>query len=136
MFQAYTNTQAIYSQNQPINFNTVKFKDCRISDTGGTNFSICAPGKYVISFNGVGASNTADSAFSIALSQNGTILPETTSAITSIDAESEGTLSFLTIVSILPSCCSVNNTTNLQVVVTSTNAGTLYGGNLVIYRLK
>ena len=87
-------------------------------------------------FNGVGASTGATSAFTVQLYQDGVARPETLSTITSVAANDAATMGFNTIINILPSCCSINNTTNLQVMVTSTTSGTLTNPNLVIMRVR
>lgn len=95
-----------------------------------------APGRYLVSFNGVGSSTQATSPFTVALYQNEVALPETTTTVYSTAANDVGALTFSTIVNVLPSCVSVNNQANLQVVATSANSGTMASANLIIYRLK
>jgi hypothetical protein len=136
MYQVYNKTSTEYAQNAPIVFNTTKFTDCRVTNTSGTTFSIRAPGRYLVSFNGVGSSTQATSPFTVALYQNEVALPETTTTVYSTAANDVGALTFSTIVNVLPSCVSVNNQANLQVVATSANSGTMTNANLVIYRLK
>ena len=46
------------------------------------------------------------------------------------------TMGLSTIVNVLPSCCAVNNTANIQVIVTSAQSGTLTDRNIVVFRLK
>ena len=136
MYQVYNKTSTEYAQNAPIVFNTNKFTDCRVTNTSGTTFSISAPGRYLISFNGVGSSTQATSPFTVALYQNETLLPETTTSVYSTAANDIGTLAFTTIVNVMPSCVAANNKINLQVIATSTNSGTMTNANLVIYRLR
>ena len=119
MYQVYNKTSTEYAQNAPIVFNTNKFTDCRVTNTSGTTFSISAPGRYLVSFNGVGSSTQATSPFTVALYQNETLLPETTTSVYSSAANDIGTLAFTTIVN-----------------ATSTNSGTMTNANLVIYRLR
>lgn len=95
-----------------------------------------APARYLVSFNGVGSSTQATSPFTVALYQNEVALPETTTTVYSTAANDVGALTFSTIVNVLPSCVSVNNQANLQVVATSANSGTMTNANLIIYRLK
>ena len=111
MYQVYNKTSTEYAQNAPIVFNTTKF-------------------------NGVGSSTQATSPFTVALYQNEVALPETTTTVYSTAANDVGALTFSTIVNVLPSCVSVNNQANLQVVATSANSGTMTSANLIIYRLK
>ena len=136
MFEAYTTTTTTYNTDQPIVFTSPRYTDCRITMTSGTSFTINTPGRYVISFTGVGSSGTAASQFSIQLYKNGVAVPAVRSALTSTVATDPHSLAFTTIVSALPSCCAVDNRDTYQIVVTSTNAGNLYNGDLVIYRLR
>lgn len=136
MYQVYNRTSTEYAQNAPIVFNTNKFTDCRVTNTSGTTFSISAPGRYLVSFNGVGSSTQATSPFTVALYQNEVLLPETTTSVYSTASGDVGTLAFTTIVNVMPSCAAINNRTSLQVVATSANNGTMVNANLVIYRLK
>lgn len=136
MYQAYSNTSTTYAQNAPLSFPNVKFTDCRVSSVNGTTFRISAPGRYVISFNGVGGSTGATTPFTIQLFKDGVAQPETISTITSVAANDVGTLTFTTIVNVLPSCNCVNNSTNLQIIATNATSGTVSTANLVIYRLR
>lgn len=136
MYQVYNKTSTEYAQNAPIVFSTTKFTDCRVMNASGTTFSIRAPGRYLVSFNGVGGSTQATSPFTVALYQNEVALPETTTTVYSTAANDVGALAFSTIVNVLPSCAAANNRVNLQVVATSVNSGTMANANLIIYRLK
>ena len=136
MFQAYNVTSTIYAQNAPIIFPTVKFSDCRVRITNSNTITIGAPGRYLISFNGTASSTQATSPFEVKLYQNGSALEETASVVTSVAANDEGTLSFTTIVNVMPSCNCAQNSITLQVIATATNSGTVSNSNLVIYRLK
>ena len=46
------------------------------------------------------------------------------------------TMGLSTIINVLPSCCAVNNTTNIQVIVTSEQSGILTDRNIVVCRRK
>lgn len=133
MYQAYNKTSTTYVSDAPIVFNTVKFSDCRISATNGTSFMLSRPGRYLVQFNGVGSSATAGSAFGVVLQQNEASLLETQSTITSATADDAQTLSFSTVVRVMPSCAAISNTINLQVLTTA--AGALTNANLVITKL-
>lgn len=136
MYQAYNNTTATYAQNAPLSFPTVKYTDCRISATSGTTFRIATPGRYLVSFNGVGGSTGATTPFTVQLYKDGVAQPETVSTITSVAANDVGTLAFTTIINILPSCNCINNAVNLQVVATNATSGTVSEAILVIYRIR
>ena len=133
MFEAYSTSSTIFTENQPITFSTIRHKDCRINETNGSTFNICTPGRYYVEVNITGLSGTAGTPFSIQLFRNGVAVPAI-SAETSLATDTTMTMS--TIVNVLPSCCAVNNNTSLQVVVSSAQSGTVVDRNIVIYRLK
>ena len=135
MFQAYSNNTTTYTQNTPVTFSTTKYSNCRVKDTSGTAFRISAPGNYLVSFSGIGASGTATSVFSVQLYKDGVALPETATSITSVAANDVGTLNFSTIVRVLPSCAMVDNAASLQVIVTSEASGTLTNPDIIIVRI-
>lgn len=136
MYQAYSNTKTTYEQNAPLSFPTVKYTDCRINVSNGTTIRIGTPGRYLVSFNGVGGSTGATTPFTVQLYKDGVAQPETVSTVTSVAANDVGTLAFTTIVNILPSCNCVNNAVNLQVIATNATSGFLNEANIVIYRIR
>lgn len=136
MYQAYNNTKTTYEQNAPLSFPTVKYTDCRINVSNGTTIRIGMPGRYLVSFNGVGGSTGATTPFTVQLFKDGVAQPETVSTVTSVAANDVGTLAFTTIVNILPSCNCVNNAVNLQVIATNATSGFLNEANIVIYRIR
>lgn len=136
MFEAYSAVAADYTLNDLVTFNNIKYDDCRVRVTNGSTFTIGTPGRYFVSFGGVGSSGTAASPFSVQLFINDIAVPAVISEITSTAADDTQTLSFSTIVNVMPSNCYINNTENLQVRVTSTEAGSIENANIVIFRLK
>lgn len=136
MYEIYTTTSQTYTQNQPIIFTTPRSVDCRIRNNGNTSFTIGAPGVYVLTFHGVASSGTAGGQFTVQLYRNGAAVPGVVTTITSTAVGDAQTLSAQTMVSILPSCASINNATSLQWVVTSADAGTVTSANFTIFRLK
>lgn len=136
MFEIFNNTSTAYASNAPIIFDTTKFTDCRIHNSGGTTFSIKNSGRYYVELSGVGGSATALAPFTIQLFQNGVALPEAVSTITSTAANDMQTMHISTIVNVSPSCCAIDNTANLQFRVTSTAAGSMTDATLIIYKLR
>ena len=136
MFEAYTTTTAVYETDAAIAFTDTRFRDCRISTASPTSLSIVTPGRYYLSFHGVGSSNTAASPFTIALYRNDVAVPGVVTTITSTAAGDEQTLSLGTIINVPPSCCYIDNEVTLRLVVTSEEPGTLTSGNVTIFRLK
>lgn len=136
MFEAYTATAVNYTLNDLVNFNNTKYSDCRVRFTNSNTFTINAPGRYFIYFNGVAASSTAATPFSVQLFNNDVAIPETSTEITSTAANDAQNMSFGTIVNVLPSNCFIDNTVRLQVRVISEVEGTINNTNIVIFRLK
>lgn len=136
MFEAYNAAATDYVLDDLVEFNNIRYSDCRVRLTNGSTITINTPGRYYVYFGGVGSSDTAASPFSVQLFNNDLPVAAIRSEITSTAAEDTQTLSFSTIINVLPSNCYVNNTVNLQVRVTSEEAGTIENANLVIFRLK
>lgn len=136
MFEAYNATNTTYTTNQPINFTSIRYEDCRIDLNNSNTITINTPGRYYVVFHGVGASDTANSVFTVQLYNNGVPVPGITTTISTVSATEPETLSASTIVNVLPSCAAICNRTSLQFIVTSTEAGTLTSSNVVIFRLK
>ena len=133
MFEAYSTSSSVFTQNQPITFDTIRYKDCRIDESNSSTITITSPGRYYVFVGAAGLSGTTGTAFSIQLFQNGVEVPAV-AATTSLATDT--TMSFSTIINVRPSCCAISNTTNLQVVVISAQSGTLTNRNIVIFRLK
>ena len=136
MFEAYTAVSTDYVLDDLVTFNNIRYSDCRVRVTNGSTFTINTPGRYYVFFGGVGSSDTAATPFSVQLFNNDVAVPAILSEITSTAIDDTQTMSFSTIINVLPSNCYVDNTVNLQVRVTSTAAGALANANLVIFRLK
>lgn len=136
MFEAYNTTSTIYTTNQPINFSTIRYEDCRVQLRNNNTIIINTPGRYYVSFHGVGASDTANGQFTVQLYNNGVAVPGIVTTISTSTATAPETLAAATIVNVLPSCAAICNNASLQFVATSTDAGTLTSANVVIFRLK
>lgn len=136
MFEAYTTVSTDYVLDDLVTFNNIRYDDCRVRVTNGSTFTINTPGRYYVFFGGVGSSDTAASPFAVQLFNNDVAIPAVRAEITSTAADDPQSMSFSTIINVMPSNCYVNNTVNLQVRVTSTDPGALANANLVIFRLK
>ena len=136
MFEAYYAVATDYVLNDLVEFNNIRYSDCRVRVTNGSTFTINTPGRYYVFFGGVGSSDTAASPFAVQLFNNDVAIPAVRAEITSTAADDPQSMSFSTIINVMPSNCYVDNTVNLQVRVTSTDPGALANANLVIFRLK
>lgn len=133
MIQAYTlNSSGIaYTAGSTIEFENVKFLTNCTQLFNQKIIRIKKPGKYLVQFQGLIGS--ADAMETVQMYNNGA--PVTDAVATtygSAVADPEATC-FSTIVEILPSCCSVDNTANLTFVAET--AFTLYKANVVVTRL-
>ena len=136
MFEACNTTSTTSTTNQPINFSTIRYEDCRVQLRNNNTIIINTPGRYYVSFHGVGASDTANGQFTVQLYNNGVAVPGIVTTISTSVAIAPETLAAATIVNVLPSCTAICNNASLQFVATSTDAGTLTSANVVIFRLK
>ena len=136
MFEAYTVASTAYELNDLVEFNNIKYDDCRVRVTNGNTFTINTPGRYYIYFGGVGSSGTAATPFAVQLFNNDVAIPASVSEITSTAANDPQTLGLSTIVNVMPSNCYIDNTVRLQVRVISEVAGAIENANIVIFRLK
>ena len=136
MFEAYTVASTAYELNDLVEFNNIKYDDCRVRVTNGNTFTINTPGRYYVYFGGVGSSGTAATPFAVQLFNNDVAVPASVSEITSTAANDPQTLGLSTIVNVMPSNCYIDNTVRLQVRVISEVAGAIENANIVIFRLK
>lgn len=134
MFEAYSITSTTYALNEPIEFKRIRVNDSRIILDGNSSIRIKCPGKYLIKFNGVGASTTAATSFAVQLYRDDIAVPEAFSTITSTAANQEQTMMFETIITVNPSCCAIDNTTSLQILTEA--AGVVNLANLIIVKLR
>ena len=91
---------------------------CTVGHTPGTStFTLTKPGFYYVSFNTTfTTADTGDT--TVELHSNGFVVPGTTSTETIITAGNVKTITFSTIVKVLPSCRSIDNTVSLTFVAT------------------
>lgn len=102
---------------------------------GSTTFSLNKPGFYFITFNGTGAITGATvGTIIVSMLNNGTLVPGATASVSSASTTDVRSLAFSKLIQVKPSCCAVNNTTNL----TFNNAGlaaTFTNVNVVITKV-
>ena len=136
MLEVFTNTTQTLAQGNAIKFDTTKFSDCRMSlNSAGTSITIRTPGRYLVSFDGVGGSGTASTAFTIQMYVNGVaqLCAQTTNTVAT--GNDKAPLSFVTLVQVNNSCCSVNNSQTLTFVASNAVSGTITHANVSIIRL-
>lgn len=136
MFEIFTNTSQVLTENTAISFSNTKFEDCRINlSNDGKSITIKAPGCYLFHFDAIGSSNTVDSPVSIQLFVDGTAQPCAQTTVTTAVAEGENGLSFDTLLQVKPSCCCTSGAQTLQLVMTEAVAATITHANVVIIHL-
>lgn len=122
MIDSYTNTSLSIAANAPITFNANSIQTgCTATHAAGTaTFSLNKPGFYYVTFNGTGTvSGAAAGNITVTLQNNGVAVPGGTASVTSASTTDIRSISFSKIIQIRPSCCAVNNRTQLTFV----NAG-------------
>lgn len=131
---AYFANSATVEENGLFSFPEFKITGTSIKFSGGTSFSIVCPGLYYIVANVSGSAASGSGNLTIQLNRNGsaivgTALTSFSTATTDIREITTGT-----IIEVLPSCASVDNTA----VITVSNAGVdgnFIAGNLQIVKL-
>lgn len=133
MIQAYTlrSTGIAYTAGSTIEFENVKFLTQCTQLINEKTFRIKKPGKYLVQFQGLLGS--ADTMETVQMYNNGVAVTDATATTYASAVADPEASSFSTIVEVLPSCCSVDNTANLTFVAET--AFTLYKVNVVVTRL-
>lgn len=115
---AYTQASQSVGVNLPVAFNNNQKTGCSIELETPNIIELCNSGLYLVEFNGSAATSETAGDITVQLQRNGVnvsgaLATNTSSATTDIES-----LSFSTIIDVLPSCCAVNNQTSLSVVNT------------------
>ena len=91
---------------------------CTVGHAPGTStFTLTKPGYYYVTFNTT-FTTTATGDATVQLQNGGTLVPGATGTETVTTAGDTKSISFATIIKVLPSCCSIDNTANLTIVAT------------------
>lgn len=104
---------------------------CTEHIAGSTSVTLKAAGTYKVEFNGI---FTATGDVSVQLYSNTVAVADAVATASSTGATDYVNLSFVTFITVLPSCRAVNNTTSLT--LKNINADTMYLANLVISRVR
>lgn len=83
---------------------------------GTTTFTLTKPGYYYVTFNTTFTTATTGNV-TVELRNGGTAVPGATGTETIATAGDAASISFASIVKVLPSCCAIDNTANLTFVV-------------------
>lgn len=134
MISSYSITSQAVAADGTLNFDTTRvLTGCTVKHADGTpTFTLTKPGYYFVTFDGVISGTTAGTVTVELL--NGTDAVPAALASTTVAADDVATLNFTTIVRVLPSCPSIDNTTKLSVVNTGV-ATTFTTANINITKL-
>ena len=134
MISSYSITSQAVAADGTLNFDTTRvLTGCTVKHADGTpTFTLTRPGYYFVTFDGVISGTTAGTVTVELL--NGTDAVPAALASTTVAADDVATLNFTTIVRVLPSCPSIDNTTKLSVANTGV-ATTFTTANINITKL-
>ena len=134
MINSYSLISQAVAADGTLNFDTTRvLTGCTVKHADGTpTFTLTKPGYYFVTFDGVITGTTAGIVTVELL--NGTDAVPAALASTTVAAGETATLNFATIVRVLPSCPSIDNTTKLTVANTGV-ATTFTSTNINITKL-
>ena len=134
MISSYSIISQAVAADGTLNFDTTRvLTGCTVKHADGTpTFTLTKPGYYFVTFDGVISGTTAGTVIVELL--NGADAIPAALASTTIAVGDEATLNFTTIVRVLPSCPSIDNTTKLSVANTGV-ATTFTNANINITKL-
>ena len=134
MISSYSTISQAVAADGTLNFDTTRvLTGCTVKHADGTpTFTLTKPGYYFVTFDGV-ISGTTAGIVTVELLNGADAVPAAL-ASTTIAAGDEATLNFTTIIRVLPSCPSIDNTTKLSVANTGV-ATTFTNANINITKL-
>ena len=115
MIDSYSNTSQAIAVDEAIPFaiNSICTGRTATHAAGSTTFSLNKPGFYYVTFNGTAITDVAAGNITVQLFNNGKAVPGAITSSTSSAATDIQSLSFSKLIQVHPSCCAINNTTNL-----------------------
>lgn len=134
MINSYSIISQAVAADGTLNFDTTRvLTGCTVKHADGTpTFTLTKPGYYFVTFDGVITGTTAG-IVTVELLNGADAVPAAL-ASTTVAADDVATLNFATIVRVLPSCPSIDNTTKLTVANTGV-ATTFTSANINITKL-
>ena len=134
MINSYSLVSQAVAVDGTLNFDTTRvLTGCTVKHADGTpTFTLTKPGYYFVTFDGVITGTTAG-IVTVELLNGADAVPAAL-ASTTVAADAVETLNFATIVRVLPSCPSIDNTTKLSVANTGV-ATTFTSANINITKL-
>jgi hypothetical protein len=134
MINSYSLISQAVAADGTLNFDTTRvLTGCTVKHADGTpTFTLTKPGYYFVTFDGVITGTTAG-IVTVELLNGADAVPAAL-ASTTVAADAVETLNFATIVRVLPSCPSIDNTTKLSIANTGV-ATTFTSANINITKL-
>jgi hypothetical protein len=135
MISAYSLTDQLVAIDALLDFDVNRIlAGCTVKHVDGTPaFTLTKPGYYYVTFNAT-ITDTAAGVITAQLLNGGVPVPGAEASVTTAAATDERSLSFATIIRVLPSCCAIDNTTTLTVANTGV-AATYSVANINITKL-
>ncbi len=135
MINAYSLVNQIIPVNGLLDFDTNRIlTGCTVKHVDGTPaFTLTKPGYYYVTFNAT-ITDAAAGIVTVQLLNGGVAVPGAEASITNAANTDERSFSFATIIRVLPSCCSIDNTATLTVANTGI-AATYSVANINITKL-
>jgi hypothetical protein len=119
MISAYNSTTQTINPNEAFVFDTNRIlTGCTVSHTPGTSvFTLNKSGYYYVTFNTTFTTETTGEA-TVELKNGNVTLAGAIGTETITTAGDTKSISFSTIIKVLPSCCTIDNTVNITLVAT------------------
>lgn len=137
MIDSYSNVSQDIAVDATIPFaiNNIRTGCTATHVAGSATFSLNKPGFYYVTFNGDAAITGATAGnIVVELFNNGVAVPGAIATATSEAATDVQNLSFSKLIQVMPSCCAINNSTNLTFNNTGL-AATFTNVNVVITKV-
>ena len=124
ILNAYTITNQTITTNQTVDFNNTNILNgCSIDfNSGSPSIYLRKPGVYLVTMDASVAEAGTAGVITMQLQRNGVNVNGAQASIDSTAAGDTDSMSFTTVIKVLPSCCSVDNTTTLTVLNTGVEA--------------
>ena len=136
LLNAYTNTDQTVTTDGVIRFdNTNVVNGCSIAFvSGATSITLKKAGVYLITMDATASDSGTPGEITMQINRNGTPINGATAAAVTTASTDVFPLSVTTLVKVLPSCCSTDNTT--VITVTNTGVGAIYANaNITVVKL-
>mgnify|MGYP003292102879 CR=1 FL=1 len=117
MISSYNNTSQEVAINGLLTFTTDRILTGCTATRNGQTFQLNKPGYYYVTFNTTFTTEATGEA-TVELQNNGLVVPGATGTETVTTAGDSNSISFATIVRVLPSCNVIDNTARLTFVAT------------------